>query len=142
MPSGYHQRRPPCSPPELRGAGGRGEGAAAPARWVLLPEDLGAMAKVAINSPCTPEPTPAEPGAQTRSHSHFLAGYRKAVRVCSATRSPVGQASAALEPVLLPALVKVTTPCRSPPRVSTVTSQHQNRSHRQLTSILGKAADP
>lgn len=84
MPSGYHQRRPPCSPPELRGAGGRGEGAAEPARWVLLPEDLGALAKVAITTLCTPEPTPAEPRAQTRSPSRFLAGYRKAVRVRSA----------------------------------------------------------
>ena len=67
--------------------GSRGEGAASPARWVLLLEALGASAKVAVTTPCAPERTLAEPGAQTRSHSRFLTagrtGYRKAVCVCS-----------------------------------------------------------
>ena len=55
---------------------------------MLLPEALGASAKVAVTTPCTPEPT-AEPGTQTRSHSHFLTGYRKAVSVRSAVSDPV-----------------------------------------------------
>lgn len=49
-------------------------------------------------------------------------------------KEPGWPASAALQPALPPARVTVTASCQS--------RQHQNRSHKELTSTLGKVADP